>query len=668
MFYSEAILSKKGPLAKVWLAAHWERKLTKNQLLQTNIHNSVDAIMGVDQAPMALRLSGQLLLGVSRIYSRKTKYLLEDCNEALIKIKIFDTNNRDNNLLAFDGNTDAANPRSAAAAFNAITVPDAMTEFDLLHPAHAIDISAWGLNPKTAQREMALDEGNEDDLLSTTGNYQSTDNGRRHLGLDIEKSRNYMNPMGTRGYNVMDFDLAGPDDALDLDMFGDDLGIGSDFDFMKRPHPRRDSLEIEVGRRDDSRARRSVSLDPFGMLPGEKQGPLHLGEGSEDGRALSVHGSVHDPPVFDDLHPTQGTNRDALHFDLVDGEDVQLEQGQGQAPPQNQQQPQQSTSKKRKLVEDTETEMSQEELMGAGRDLVANGLLTTHEMLPRSRKMLRLQQIEQDVARGGLAGYLLDFTAGPRVMGGALVPELASMFSRRLQLAPEAPAEAPIVAPAKVQGEEPLWRPAQVESWMDQLPDNEDADFGIPQTTPPPADRFDGFQLDSPVKERHTEAEVEHGEGSSTAAALRTSLFQEEDAETSTTTAATKQLLGTVFSTSTVQTMRFVQQGLEARRKESGDEELDVPARSTRTSSVATASAAANKGNTTRVAFSELMGGSQQKKKGTRTDAAKLFFELLVLSTKDVIKVEQEEAFGEIEVGGSPWLETLVEADANAEA
>lgn len=41
MFYSEAILSKKGPLAKVWLAAHWERKLTKNQLLQTDIHSSV---------------------------------------------------------------------------------------------------------------------------------------------------------------------------------------------------------------------------------------------------------------------------------------------------------------------------------------------------------------------------------------------------------------------------------------------------------------------------------------------------------------------------------------------------------------------------------------------------------------------------------------------------
>lgn len=37
---------------------------------------------------MALRLSGQLLLGVTRIYSRKARYLLEDCNEALVKIKM----------------------------------------------------------------------------------------------------------------------------------------------------------------------------------------------------------------------------------------------------------------------------------------------------------------------------------------------------------------------------------------------------------------------------------------------------------------------------------------------------------------------------------------------------------------------------------------------------
>lgn len=41
MLYSEAIISKKGPLARVWLAAHWERKISKNQFLQTNIEKTV---------------------------------------------------------------------------------------------------------------------------------------------------------------------------------------------------------------------------------------------------------------------------------------------------------------------------------------------------------------------------------------------------------------------------------------------------------------------------------------------------------------------------------------------------------------------------------------------------------------------------------------------------
>ena len=53
----------------------------------TNIPAS-DAIMGQEVEVMALRLSGQLLLGVVRIYSRKAKYLLDDCNEALLKIKM----------------------------------------------------------------------------------------------------------------------------------------------------------------------------------------------------------------------------------------------------------------------------------------------------------------------------------------------------------------------------------------------------------------------------------------------------------------------------------------------------------------------------------------------------------------------------------------------------
>lgn len=88
MFYSETLLQKTGPLAKVWLAANVERKLSKGDYLKQNITKDVQNIVNDDQAPLALRLTSQLLLGVVRIYSRKARYLLDDCNEALLKIKL----------------------------------------------------------------------------------------------------------------------------------------------------------------------------------------------------------------------------------------------------------------------------------------------------------------------------------------------------------------------------------------------------------------------------------------------------------------------------------------------------------------------------------------------------------------------------------------------------
>lgn len=88
MFYSETLLSKTGPLARVWLSANVERKLTKSHVLSSDISDHVNTIVDRGQAPIALRLSGQLLLGVVRIYRRKATYLLDDCNEAILKIKM----------------------------------------------------------------------------------------------------------------------------------------------------------------------------------------------------------------------------------------------------------------------------------------------------------------------------------------------------------------------------------------------------------------------------------------------------------------------------------------------------------------------------------------------------------------------------------------------------
>ena len=87
MFYSETILTRKGPFANIWLAAHWERKLTKSQVTQTDLHSSITELITGSLPPMAIRLTGQLLLGATKIYSRKARYLYDDCSDALARIQ-----------------------------------------------------------------------------------------------------------------------------------------------------------------------------------------------------------------------------------------------------------------------------------------------------------------------------------------------------------------------------------------------------------------------------------------------------------------------------------------------------------------------------------------------------------------------------------------------------
>ncbi|KAJ1727067.1 sister chromatid cohesion protein 1 [Coemansia biformis] len=227
MFYAEAILSKKGPLAKVWLAAHLERKLTKAQLLQASIPSSVGAIISQDQGPpLALRLSGQLLLGVARIYARKARYLLEDCSEALVRIK-----------LAFRPGAADITSDAVVAAHNAITLPEALTEFDILLPspvhlhmggvAGAAAEGLAGLRPSAALNTSRL----QDITLA-------------EQPFDISAVARGAGPGGEAALG--EEDLLGRDDDFRLDL---------DEDFVLSPLPQEphmdldgSALEPEVGR------------------------------------------------------------------------------------------------------------------------------------------------------------------------------------------------------------------------------------------------------------------------------------------------------------------------------------------------------------------------------------------------------------------------------------
>ncbi|KAF5840211.1 Rec8 like protein-domain-containing protein [Dunaliella salina] len=87
MFYSTQILARKGPLGIIWIAAHMDKNLKRSQVAGAHIPGTVDALLD-PEAPLALRLSGQLLLGVVRVYSRQLSFLQQDCQDALIRIRL----------------------------------------------------------------------------------------------------------------------------------------------------------------------------------------------------------------------------------------------------------------------------------------------------------------------------------------------------------------------------------------------------------------------------------------------------------------------------------------------------------------------------------------------------------------------------------------------------
>ncbi|KAL2616660.1 hypothetical protein AAZV13_08G140500 [Glycine max] len=157
MFYSQTFLARKGPLSTVWIAAHLQHRLKKSHYTATDIPSTVLRIMDPG-VPIALRMSGHLLLGVVRIYSKKVEYLHQDCKDALTGLhKAFAT-------LQF------AQPEEARPApFQSVTLPGT---FDLdaqniddqieyiraedLHMRNPEDITLTDLIPVTMDEYVAV--------------------------------------------------------------------------------------------------------------------------------------------------------------------------------------------------------------------------------------------------------------------------------------------------------------------------------------------------------------------------------------------------------------------------------------------------------------------------------------------------------------------------------
>nr|CAB3265402.1 double-strand-break repair protein rad21 homolog [Phallusia mammillata] len=225
MFYAHFVLSKRGPLSRIWLAAHWDKKLTKAHVFETNLEDSVENIIS-PQVKMALRTSGHLLLGVVRIYNRKSKYLLADCNEAFVKIK-----------MAFRPGVVDLPEENREAQHNQIYLVETFPNFDTPLP----DITDIDMNRHLTLNQSRIDEITLPEEVPTSLRLEGFGGAAMEFGKDLDdrysagdlQNMFYKDDEGKDGKDI-DFgmDASGMKGGFGGDMAGDSLLGGS---FMQGP-------------------------------------------------------------------------------------------------------------------------------------------------------------------------------------------------------------------------------------------------------------------------------------------------------------------------------------------------------------------------------------------------------------------------------------------------
>ncbi|XP_032074527.1 double-strand-break repair protein rad21-like protein 1 [Thamnophis elegans] len=212
MFYMQLLMNKRGPLSKIWLAAHWDKKVTKAHIFECNLEATIEKILS-PKFKIALRTSGHLLLGVVRIYHRKTKYLLTDCSEALLKMQS-----------TFQPGLVDLPKGNSEANYDAITLPEEFYDFDSQLPdTNAIEVAEYFTLHQSKTEDITLTEFYGQNVLNS-GNFDEEIEIPRHASFF---SDSFINSSNSLLADHSSSNLTGDKIALEYDGFGDE-GAGRD--------------------------------------------------------------------------------------------------------------------------------------------------------------------------------------------------------------------------------------------------------------------------------------------------------------------------------------------------------------------------------------------------------------------------------------------------------
>ncbi|KAI4989050.1 hypothetical protein ZWY2020_036367 [Hordeum vulgare] len=176
MFYSHSVLARKSPLGTVWIAAHLERKVNRTQIDCVDVPSYASSIMD-PEVPIALRLSGHLLLGLVRIYSWKVNHLFQDCNRMLSEVRTAFAS-----MAAIDLPIDADR-----ALFEVITLPETFSLDDLNLDDAIRQIDTPDSHRRTSDQITLSGEGYVMITLDEEGGAEFTSPAGRSSGFEAEQ-------------------------------------------------------------------------------------------------------------------------------------------------------------------------------------------------------------------------------------------------------------------------------------------------------------------------------------------------------------------------------------------------------------------------------------------------------------------------------------------------
>ncbi|KAF5199699.1 sister chromatid cohesion 1 protein 4-like, partial [Thalictrum thalictroides] len=300
MFYSQFILAKKGPLGTIWIAAHLERKLRKNQVADTDIGVSVDSIL-FPEVPIALRLSSHLLLGVVRIYSRKVNYLFHDCSEALLKVK-----------QAFRSTAVDLLPEESTAPYHSITLPETFDLDDFELPDSDNYQGNFVDHHVSTQEQITLQDSMDGVVYSTSQfglDERFGDGDTSHIVLDLDEEL-FTDKVTTPGNTILlDSDNVAPQAS------GQALTPFMDMDIDDDQTRTTDDRIVEAmltDAKEDSNAPDEMIVDGHTSLCESRTQYLTV-----DGHGLPIEQLACTPSLVEEVVPTNGHTDKVLADGLV---------------------------------------------------------------------------------------------------------------------------------------------------------------------------------------------------------------------------------------------------------------------------------------------------------------------------------------------------------------